>query len=132
MSATNLRSGARGATVIGLVAGAVGILVLRFSGAAMPSVPPGLVLLVAAAAAVVAFSTRPWAPIVAVLVALSEILGYVLSGSTYGLFAVDSIGILIGTWVRGIGIVVAFVAGIAATVVGYSRTPSEAHRAERT
>ncbi len=126
MSATNRWSGARGATVIGLVAGAVGILVLRFSGAAMPSVPPGLVLLVAAAA-LVAFSTRRWAPIVAVLVALSEILGYVLSGSTYGLFAVDSIGILIGTWVRGIGIVVAFAAGIAATVVGYHRTPSEAH-----
>ncbi|GAA1248358.1 hypothetical protein GCM10009609_09740 [Pseudonocardia aurantiaca] len=126
MSSTNRWSGARGTTVIGLVAGAVGILVLRFSGAAMPSVPPGLVLLVAAAA-LVAFSTRRWAPIVAVLVALSEILGYVLSGSTYGLFAVDSIGILIGTWVRGIGIVLAFAAGIAATVVGYRRTPSEAH-----
>jgi hypothetical protein len=126
LSSTNRWSGARGATVIGLVAGAVGILVLRFSGAAMPSVPPGLVLLVAAAA-LVAFSSRRWASIVAVLVALSEILGYVLSGSTYGLFAVDSIGILIGTWVRGIGIVVAFMAGIAATVAGYRRSPSAAH-----
>jgi hypothetical protein len=125
LTSTNRWSGARGATVIGLVAGAGGILVLRFSGAAMPSVPPGLVLLVAAAA-LVAFSSRRWAPIVAVLVALSEILGYVLSGSTYGLFAIDSIGILIGTWVRGIGIVVAFVAGIAATVMGYRRTPSAA------
>jgi hypothetical protein len=83
-------------------------------------------VLLVAAAALVAFSSRRWAPIVAVLVALSEILGYVLSGSTYGLFAIDSIGILIGTWVRGIGIVVAFVAGIAATVMGYRRTPSAA------
>jgi hypothetical protein len=125
LTSPNRWSGARGATVIGLVAGAGGILVLRFSGAAMPSVPPGLVLLLAAAA-LVAFSSRRWAPIVAVLVALSEVLGYVLSGSTYGLFAIDSIGILIGTWVRGIGIVVAFVAGIAATVMGYRRTPSAA------
>jgi hypothetical protein len=125
MSVTNRWSGPRRATVVGLVAGAVGILVLRLSGANMPAIPPGLVLLIAAAA-LVAFSSRRWAPIVAVLVALAEILGYVLSGSTYGLFAVDSIGILIGTWVRGIGIVVAFVAGIAATVKGYRRTPSAA------
>jgi hypothetical protein len=121
MTANNRWSGARGATVIGLVAGAVGILVLRLSGGNMPAIPPGLVLLVAAAA-LVAFSRWRWAPVVGVLVALAEIIGYVASGSTYGLFAVDSIGILVGTWVRGIGIAVAFVAGIAASVAGYRST----------
>lgn len=45
----------------------------------------------------------------------------VASGSTVGLVDVDSIGILVGTWVRGLGIVVA-VAGIAATVAGH-RSP---------
>jgi hypothetical protein len=117
-------------TAIGLVTGAVGILVLRLSGAAMPAIPPGLVLLVAASA-LVAFSSWRWAPVVGVLVALSEILGYVLSGSMYGLFGADSLGILTGSWVRGIGIVLAFVAGIAATVTGY-RTRSAVRGAETT
>ncbi|OLT09358.1 hypothetical protein BJF78_30850 [Pseudonocardia sp. CNS-139] len=108
-------SGARGATVIGLLAGAAGILVLRFAGAAMPAIPPGLVLLVAAAG-LVAFGPWRWAPVVAALVALAEVLGFVLSGSYYGLVAVDAPGILVGTWVRGVGIAVALVAGVAAAV----------------
>jgi hypothetical protein len=121
MTATTRPSGARIAAVAGLIAAAVGILVLRFSGAAMPAVPPGLVLLVAAAV-LVAFSPWRWAPAAGVLIALFELIGYVASGSTYGLFAVDSLGILVGTWVRGIGIVVALVAGVATVI--RSRSPS--------
>jgi hypothetical protein len=122
MTATTRRSGARGATVAGLLATAAGILVLRFSGVAMPPIPPGLVLLVAAAA-LVAFSPWRWAPAAGVLIALFEAVGYLASGSAGGLFALDSAGLLVGTWVRGIGIVVALVAGTAATVAAH-RAPS--------
>lgn len=109
----SLRSPARAATTAGLLAGAVGIVVSRIGGADMPLVPPGLVLLVVAAALVAGTRWR-WAALFGALVASAEVLGFVLSGAAAGLLALDEPLRFTGAWTRGIGIVVALVAGIVA------------------
>lgn len=115
MTANTRMSGARVATVAGLAAGAVGIIVLRVSGTPMPAVPPGLILLIGAAV-LVAVTRWRWAPAVGALVAVAEILGVTLSGSLENLVDVEQVGIMAGTWIRSLGIVTALVAGIVATV----------------
>jgi hypothetical protein len=114
MNTNDRLSGARVTTVIGLLAGAVGIVILRLAGTPMPLVPPGLVLLIAAAL-LVALQRWRWAPAVGALVGLAEIIGFVASGSWIGLANIDQIWILVGTWIRGLGIVTAVLAGIVAT-----------------
>lgn len=107
---------ARWATVGGLVTGALGVLVLRFSGQPMPPIPPGLVLLVGAVVLVSAVDRR-WAPAVAVLVAAAEIAGFVLAGGLADLVGAGFAPVVAGSWLRGVGIAVAAVAGTVATVV---------------
>lgn len=107
---------ARRATVIGLVAGAVGIAILYVSGVAMPVVPPGLVLLVVAAI-VVATVHRRWATAFGALVGVAEITGFFASGSAAALTDAGAVGVLAGTWIRLIGTVLATLAGIWATSV---------------
>jgi hypothetical protein len=114
---TGVEPAARWATVAGLAVGALGVLVLRFSGQPMPPVPPGLVLLVGAAAVVAAVHRR-WAPAVAVLVAGAEIAGFVLTGGLPDLLGAGSAAIVAGSWLRAVGIAVAAVAGVVATVAG--------------
>jgi hypothetical protein len=114
MNTNDRLSGARVTTVIGLLAGAVGIVILRLAGTPMPLVPPGLVLLIAAAL-LVALQRWRWAPAVGALVGLAEIIGFVASGSWIGLANIDQIWILVGTWIRGLGIVTAVLAGIVGT-----------------
>lgn len=104
----------RGGTVVGLLTGAVGLLVLRVAGQPMPAVPPGLVLLVAAAA-LVAFTRTRWAPLVGGLVGLAEIAGFVFSGAVAGLVE-GAPAIVAGSWIRGVGITVAALGGIIATL----------------
>jgi hypothetical protein len=107
-------SNLRRACFAGLIAGAVGIVILNVSGVEMPVVPPGLVLLVVAAVLVAAVRGR-WVTGFATLVALAEIAGFFVSGSAEGLLDFGSIGIFAGTWTRLIGVVVASVAGTMAT-----------------
>lgn len=116
----NQMSGARVATVAGLAAGALGIVIQRIAGVAMPAIPPGLVLLVGAAALVAATKGR-WAPAIGALVALSEIAGVAIVGVYQRLFDLDEPLVAAGTWVRVVGIVVAFAAGVVATA---ARTPA--------
>ncbi|WP_232665956.1 hypothetical protein [Pseudonocardia sp. TRM90224] len=113
---------ARSATVIGLVTGAVGIAILYVAGVAMPIIPPGMVLLLAAALLVGSTRMR-WAPVLGVVIALSEIAGFVLSGSFRALVDLDPVTIFGGTWVRLAGVVLATVAGVVATVQNYRGAP---------
>ncbi len=110
------RVAARWATVAGMLAAALGLLVLRFSGVPMPAVPPALVLLVAAAALVAAVDRR-WAVVVGLLVVAAEITGLVLGGGLAGLADTDSVGVLVGSWVRVGGVAVAALAGLVAVSV---------------
>jgi hypothetical protein len=116
MNGTTPRGRAALVTVTGLVTGAAGLLIQKVAGVEMPPVPPGLILLTAAAVLIMATRWR-WAPAFAALAALLEIPGFVgsaLDAASFGEYA--------GAWIRGIGVTVALVAGITATVVAY-RSP---------
>ncbi|NBE96959.1 hypothetical protein FE391_34775 [Nonomuraea sp. KC401] len=115
-------SGVRLVTVAGLIAGAVGMVVQRVAGVNMPVVPPGLVLLVGSAL-LIAFTGWRWTPALGALIGLSEAAAIVATGQLAVLADVTSIGVFLGTWIRTIGVVVASVAGVLATVAAYrSRT----------
>jgi hypothetical protein len=100
----------RRGTVIGLVAAAVGIVLLMVAGVDMPVVPPGLVMLAVAAVAA-AVSGRRWVAIVAVLVGVAELVGLMASGSATNLFSPGTFLVGTGTWVRLVGTLVAIAAG---------------------
>jgi hypothetical protein len=117
-------AGGRLATVAGLAAGAIGIGILRMAGVAMPVVPPGLVLLLAAALLVVLVRRR-WIPLVGALVGLAEIIGIVATGSLADLVEVSPVGVFVGTWIRTLGVVIALIAGVLATVAKDRSSPAE-------
>jgi len=110
-------SNARRLCVIGLSAGAVGIAILYVSGVEMPVVPPGLVLLVVAAVAVANARGR-WVVIVGTVVAIAEIAGIFASDATGSLFVANMPGVLTGSWIRLLGVLLATVAGV---VAGFTR-----------
>lgn len=110
-------TGARLVTVAGLVAGAAGILIQRASGVAMPAVPPGLVLLLAAAL-LIAFTRLRWAAALGALIAVPEIAAITI-GQLDAMADAGALGVFLGTWVRAVGVVAALVAGVAATVSAY-------------
>ncbi|HEU5156090.1 MAG TPA: hypothetical protein VFU43_03775 [Streptosporangiaceae bacterium] len=122
-------SAARWATVAGLAAGAAGIWCQRLAGVSMPVVPPGLVLLVAAAV-LVALVRRRWTPIAGVVVALAEIGGLLATGSLTDLADLSPAGVFLSTWLRSLGVLAAFVAGVVAVVTHQSAPARDHSRAE--
>ena len=64
-----------------------------------------------------------WAPLAGALIGLADVLGFALSGAASGLLALDEPVRLAGSWLRGIGIVVALIAGVVAT-----RESADGHR----
>jgi len=111
-------TGARAVTTIGLLAGSAGILLGRAAGVAMPAVPPGLVMMLVAAA-LVALVAHPWAAAVGAVAGLAEVVGFVVSGAWTALIDVGQPMVLSAAWLRGLGILLALVAGVVA--VGRSR-----------
>jgi hypothetical protein len=110
-------------TVVGLIVGAAGIVLQRVAGVDMPVVPPGLVMLVAAAVLIV-FTRGRWAPAVGALVALAEVLALVMTGAAGDLLGGAPAGAVLAIWVRAVGVLVALVAGVATAVTGPRRAPS--------
>jgi len=110
---------ARTATVTGLLVGAAGVVVLGFVGAPLPLA----VVLLVTAAVLVAATRGWWAPLAGALIGLADVLGFALSGAASGLLALDEPVRLAGSWLRGIGIVVALIAGVVAT-----RESADGHR----
>jgi hypothetical protein len=126
MNNTATTRGARKLTVAGLAVGAIGIVLQRLAGVDMPIVPPGLVMLVVAAA-LIGFTRWKWAPVVGVLIAAAE-LAAVSIGGLSKLTEVEQMGVFLSTWVRAVGVTVALLAGVVATVSGLRRKPAEAAR----
>jgi hypothetical protein len=95
----------------GLVVAAVGIVIPIIGGIDFPVVPPGLVIVVVAAALVASARWR-WVPFVGVVVPL-----FLLVGGTISIpgedepHRTDVVG-LTGTVVQAIGLVVALIAGL--------------------
>lgn len=107
-------------TAVGLVAGAAGIVIQILTGVAeYPMIPPGAVILLAAALLVSLLPWR-WAPVVGVALAILILVGaFVTPGTGNRLSEPEEIGPFIGTSVQMLGLLTAVVAGIVATVQNY-------------
>jgi hypothetical protein len=101
--------------VAGLVAAAAGIVIQIASGADYPTVPPGLIILLAAAGLVALGARWRWTTIVGVVVPT-----FLLAGGAIAQQARDQlgdpgrVGVFVGTVVQLLAMAVALVAGLAA------------------
>lgn len=117
-------------TVVGLVAVAVGIIIQIAAGVDdFPRIPPGAVISLAVVALIVLGSRWWWIPIAGTIWAVFLLVGaFVSAGArdrmTDRLSAPGEFGAFAGTLVMVLGIVLALVAGIVATVQN-SRTRTE-------
>ena len=110
-------------TVAALLVAAAGFAIQIVSGVDVPTVPPGLVIMLVAAA-LVAFGPWRWTPVVGVVVGLFLLVGFFASGAVGSLLAPDQSGVFVGAWVQFLAVIVTVVAGIVAAVQNYrSRIP---------
>ena len=105
-------------TVAALLVAAAGFAIQIVSGVDVPTVPPGLVIMLVAAA-LVAFGPWRWTPVVGVIVGLFLLVGFFASGSVGSLLAPDQSGVFVGAWVQFLAVIVAVVAGIVAAAQNY-------------
>jgi hypothetical protein len=105
-------------TVAALLVAATGFVIQIVSGVDFPTVPPGLVIMLVAAA-LVAFGPWRWTPVVGVVVGLFLLVGFFASGSVGSLLAPDRSGVFVGAWVQFLAVIVTVVAGIVAAVQNY-------------
>jgi hypothetical protein len=102
----------------GLVIAAAGIMIQYASGVDFPTIPPGPIILLAAAALVV-FGPRRWGAVVGLVVALFVALGGTIAtivgeGFSPQLSDPSAVGGFAGTLVQIAGLVIAVAAGIVA------------------
>jgi len=109
------RTRARVALAGGLMLAAAGVIVQILTGVpGFPLIPPGPIILLAAATVVMWLRWR-WAPAVGLLAALFIAVGGVLEGSVFErLTAPAAIGPFAGSAIQLLGLVVAILAGTAA------------------
>lgn len=107
-----------------IVVACAGFLVLLVGGVPeLQPFPPGVVVLLAAAAAVLALPRRRWAPLIGVVLCIAIAVGafFVYPGTTERLLDPGQFPLWIGTALQMGGVVVAAVAGIAAALTGAPR-----------
>jgi enoyl-ACP reductase-like protein len=109
----SLSSGGK-VTVAALLVAAFGFVIQIFSGIEVPTVPPGLVILLVAAG-LVALSPWRWIPAVGIVVGLFMFVGYFASGAVGNLLDPSRFGVLVGAWIQFLSVIVAIVAGGVAT-----------------
>lgn len=105
-------------TVAALLVAAAGFVIQIVSGVDVPTVPPGLVILLVAAA-LVAFAPWRWMPVVGVVVGLFLLVGFFASGAVVSLLVPSQLGVFLGAWVQFLAVIVAVVAGIVAVNQNY-------------
>ena len=105
-------------TVISLIAAAVGVVIQIVSGADYPKIPPVFFILLIPGA-LIAFSRRRWTPAIAAPGALFLIFGLFSSGASTKLFNLTQFGVSAGLWIQMLGVVIAGITGIIATVENY-------------
>ena len=110
-------------TVAALLVAAAGFVIQIVSGVDVPTIPPGLVILLVVAG-LVAFLPWRWVPAVGAAVGLFLLVGFFASGAVGNLLDPSRLGVLIGAWVQFLAVIAAVVTGIVATVQNYrGRTP---------
>lgn len=105
-------------TVTALLVAAAGFVIQIVSGVDVPTVPPGLVILLVAAA-LVAFAPWRWMPIVGVVVGLFLLVGFFASGAVVSLLEPSQLGVFLGAWIQFLAVTIAVVAGIVAVSQNY-------------
>jgi hypothetical protein len=105
-------------TVAALLVAAAGFAIQIVSGVDVTTVPPGLVIMLVAAA-LGAFGPWRWTPVVGVVVGLFLLVGFFASGSVGSLLAPDRSGVFVGAWVQFLAVIVTVVAGTVAAVQNY-------------
>ena len=105
-------------TVAALLVAAAGFVIQIVSGVVVPTVPPGLVILLVAAA-LVAFAPWRWIPIVGVVVGLFLLVGFFASGAVVSLLEPSQLGAFHGAWIQFLTVTVAVVTGIVAVSQNY-------------
>lgn len=116
-------STARKLTVGGLVAAALGIVIQIASGIDFPTIPPGLFVTLIPAA-LIAFTSWRWAPILGSLVGLFLFVGLFLSGEAGRLGDLTPLGGFIGLWLMVLAELVIMVTGVIATLRDYQSRDS--------
>jgi hypothetical protein len=110
-------------TVAALLVAAAGFVIQIVSGVAVPTIPPGLVIMLVAAG-LVAFLPWRWTPVVGTAVGLFLFVGFFASGAVGNLLDLSRLGVFIGAWIQFLAVIVTAVAGIVATVQNYRSRPS--------
>jgi hypothetical protein len=112
MGAQRSWSGHRVATVVGLLAGALGIAILWTSGRIdFPFYPPPGLLILLAGAIFVTLAPWPWAPGLGAFLGLFVTVGFVVSGGPPNLVGREGTTVAIGTWIQMTGVLTALIAG---------------------
>lgn len=110
---------------VGLIVAGLGILILYIAGVpGFPKIPPGPIILIGAGLLVALLPWR-WVSIIGLVVAIFVSVGFVANAGSAGqrLSAPGEFGPFIGTVVQVLGLVVALIASVVATVqVFQSRT----------
>ena len=101
-----------------LLVAAAGFVIQIVSGVDVPTVPPGLVIMLVAAS-LVAFLPWRWIPVVGAAVGLFLLVGFFASGAAGSLLDPSRSGVFIGAWIQFVAVIVAVVAGIVAIVQNY-------------
>ena len=107
-------------TVAALLVAALGFAIQIFSGIDVPTVPPGLVILVVAATVVTLLPWR-WVPVVGAFAGLFLFVGFFASGALGNLLDPSRFGVLVGAWIQFLALIVAVAGGLVATIQNYRK-----------
>lgn len=123
-------SAARSINVGALLVAAAGVFIIFVSAPDLfPTVPAG-VLILAAAAAIVAFVPGRWTPIVGVLIPLMTAIGGIANGTSIDILqGEENAGAILGTVIQYPALITAIAAGTVAMVSDRSSPPAAAQHA---
>ena len=107
-------------TVAALLVAALGFAIQIFSGIDVPTVPPGLVILVVAATVVALLPWR-WVPVVGAFAGLFLFVGFFASGAVGTLLDPSRFGVLVGAWIQFLALIVAVAGGLVVTIQNYRK-----------
>jgi hypothetical protein len=120
MNAQRAWSGARTATVVGLVVGALGIAILWASGVEFPIYPPPGIVILLAGAVLVSLASWPWAPGVGAFLGLFVLVGFLISPTGLSNLSGEAgTGVAVGQGIQVAGVLIALIAGVIATRANY-------------
>jgi hypothetical protein len=122
MNAQRAWSGARTATVVGLVVGALGIAILWASGVEFPIYPPPGIIILLGGAVFVGLARWSWAAGVGAFLGLFVLVGFLISPTGLSNLSGEAgTSVAVGQGIQVVGVLTALVAGVIATRANYRK-----------